>query len=170
MRIVGIGVLSRLGRSAWTRAGAPILASTPPSLFQSSSLMLTLLFFNFCPVPPRARDRPTAGLAVPLNVRAPRVRALAPGAPSASGQTRYVDLQARVAAQMWPEQQVFWRFPPWRAGPPRPLADHAPPPHAGGRSCSIPAGPALFISSQAAMINEALNTSSPSPGPAEPHS
>lgn len=39
-----------------------------------------------------------------------------------------------------------------------------------GRSCSIPAGPCLFISSEAAMINEALNTSSLSPGPGEPHS
>lgn len=44
------------------------------------------------------------------------------------------------------------------------------PPPISGRSCSIPAGPCLFISSEAAMINEALNTSSLSPGPGEPHS
>lgn len=43
-------------------------------------------------------------------------------------------------------------------------------PPIGSRRCSIPAGPCLFISSEAAMINEALNTSSLSPGPGEPHS
>lgn len=41
-------------------------------------------------------------------------------------------------------------------------------PTSGGRSCSIPAGPGLFISSEVAMINEALNTSSVSLGPGEP--
>lgn len=42
------------------------------------------------------------------------------------------------------------------------------PPPAAGRSCSIPAGPGLFISSEVLMINETLNTSSVSLGPGEP--
>lgn len=88
------------------------------------------------------------------------------------------------------KEQVLWCIP-WCASPPSPLLVHAPPalhlspttappfppcralsrpPPISGRSCSIPAGPGLFISSEAAMINEALNTSSLSPGPGEPHS
>lgn len=43
-------------------------------------------------------------------------------------------------------------------------------PPISGRSCSIPAGPCLFISSEMAMINETLNTSSLSPGPGVLHS
>lgn len=43
---------------------------------------------------------------------------------------------------------------------PRPVAGAA----------ASPAGPCLFISSEAAMINETLNTSSLFPGPGEPHS
>lgn len=88
------------------------------------------------------------------------------------------------------KEQVLWCIP-WCVSPPSPLLVHAPrpctypppqlllclhavhlsrPPPISGRSCSIPAGPGLFISSEAAMINEALNTSSLSPGPGEPHS
>lgn len=91
------------------------------------------------------------------------------GAPLASGQTWNVDLQAGVAVQMWTQAASVMVYPPG-VRVRRVLSLTTPLPPAGGRSCSIPAGPALFISSQAAMINEALNTSSLSPGPAEPHS
>lgn len=110
----------------------------------------------------------------------------------ASGQTRNVDLQACTATQMWnqrasvmvnplvcestvspplltpppPPTPLFSGLPP--IPPLSPL--HRPLPPNSGRSCSIPAGPCLFISSEAAMINEALNTSSLSLGPQEPHS
>lgn len=119
----------------------------------------------------------------------PWVHALALGAPFASGQTRNVDLQACAAMQMWNQRASVMVYPlvcestVSSSTPPRPctypppqllLSLHAVhrsrPPPISGRSCSIPAGPGLFISSEAAMINEALNTSSLSPGPGEPHS
>lgn len=121
----------------------------------------------------------------------PWVHALASSALFASGQTRNVDLQACTATQMWNQtasvmvdpsvcgSTVFFPCPYWPSCYPTP--PHLLPlhpvhlsslslPHTGSRSCSIPAGPCLFISSEAAMINEALNTSSLSPGPGEPHS
>ncbi|KAK9530055.1 hypothetical protein VZT92_011588 [Zoarces viviparus] len=94
--------------------------------------------------------------------------------------------------QMWNQRASVMVYPleceSTVSSPRAPLAfPHSPPPHlllslhrrppllcpfppTSGRSCSIPAGPCLFISSEAAMINEALNTSSLSPGPGEPHS
>lgn len=105
----------------------------------------------------------------------PWVHALALGAPFASGQTRNVDLQARAAMQMWNQRASVMVYPlvceSIVSSPrPHPFWPSTYPPTISGRSCSIPAGPCLFISSEAAMINEALNTSSLSPGPGEPHS
>lgn len=121
----------------------------------------------------RAHDHPTPAWAVPLN--GPLWGKTTPGSCTCYGCSACIrpDLECgftspRSRADVDPGSKCYG-VSPWCAGPPRPLPDHAPPP-AGGRSCSIPAGPALFISSQAAMINEALNTSSLSPGPAEPHS
>lgn len=111
----------------------------------------------------------------------------------ASGQTRNVDLQACAAMQMWNQNvsvivyplvcestvlpphhpHAFWPSTYPTTPPPFlpccSLLLHPFPP-ISGRSCSIPAGPCLFISSEMAMINETLNTSSLSPGPGEPHS
>lgn len=117
----------------------------------------------------------------------PWVRALASGAVFASGQTRNVDLQACAAVQMWNQRASVMVYPlvckstvssphPPPGLPPTPpnpllsfhLATPPPPPPSAPGARSIPAGPCLFISSEAAMINEALNTSSLSPGPGEP--
>lgn len=82
------------------------------------------------------------------------------------------------------KEQVLWRIPsewesavssphphPVLAFPMFPHMLCTPPaPQTSDRGCSIPAGPCLFISSETAMINETLNTSSLSPGPGEPHS
>lgn len=112
----------------------------------------------------------------------PWVHALASDTVFASGQTRNVDLQACAAMQMWNQRASVMVYPlvcESTVSSPRPpstplLAFHLSSllslPPISGRSCSIPAGPCLFISSEAAMINEALNTSSLSPGPGEPHS
>lgn len=124
-----------------------------------------------------------------------RAHAHAAGALFASGQTRNVDLQACAAAQMWNQRASVMLYPlvcestvsssPIHTAPGLPPIPHHTPsfpstpstspllcpiPPVSGGSCSIPAGPCLFISSEAAMINEALNTSSLSPGPGEPHS
>lgn len=111
------------------------------------------------------------------------------GCVSASCQTTTRDLQACKAVQMWnrrasvivyplvcratvscpglPSSRLATSFHSTLSTSPlvRPFT-----PTSGGGSCSIPAGPCLFISSEVLMINEALNTSSISLGPGEPHS
>lgn len=104
----------------------------------------------------------------------------------ASCQARNADLQSVWAVQMWNQRASVIVYPlvcKFTVSSLRPLlstrllAFHAvyltsapSLPCTSGRSCSIPAGPCLFISSEVVMINEALNTSCISPGPREPNS
>lgn len=118
--------------------------------------------------PVQAHECNTFGITIKLHSRATLCGKMASGSCTCFGcsaciqadkECGFTSLRCRAAVE--PNSKCYPEVYP----PPCPR-----PPPASGRSCSIPAGPCLFISSRAVMINEALNTSSLSPGPGEPHS